>query len=177
MSFFYIGYRKWIFRDVLWRGSILFIKIEWETLTTFRFQSDGGSIRMSAFEYFKIYKAGEFTIWYTCQGGELSWKYFRYQNIKNTSYFGCSRYLTDLTKNATRILKSATYIALVCRGQNSWQMTSAVRDDLCTLGSVEHISSRTLLHILYPALVSRPHFSSSINFLARVGSGIRAMPP
>ena len=51
----------------------------------------------------------------------------------------------------------------------SWQMTSALRDDLCTLESVEHISSETLLHILYSALVSRPHFSTSINFFAMLG--------
>ena len=51
----------------------------------------------------------------------------------------------------------------------SWQMTSALRDDLCTLGSVEHISSETLLHILYSALVSRPHFSTSIIFFANGG--------
>ena len=33
-----------------------------------KLQSDGGSIRMSAFEYFKIYKPEEFTIWYTRRG-------------------------------------------------------------------------------------------------------------
>ena len=52
----------------------------------------------------------------------------------------------------------------------SWQMTSALRDDLCTLESVEHISRETLLHIFYSALVSRPHFSTSIIFLAMLGS-------
>ena len=39
---------------------------------------------MSAFEYFKTYKAEEFT-----------------KIIKNTSRFGCSGYLTDLAKYAT----------------------------------------------------------------------------
>ena len=45
-------YQNWMKR--LWQDSKL--------------QSDGGSIRMLAFEHFKIDKAEEFTIWYTCQG-------------------------------------------------------------------------------------------------------------
>ena len=179
MSFVYIEYGKWIFGKVLWRRSILCIKIEWETLTMFRFQSDGGSIRMSAFEYFKIYKAEEFTIWYRCQRGELSWKYFRYQNIKNTSRFGGVQDISRISQSTQpEFLKVRPTLHWFAEAKTNWQMTSALRDDLCTLESVEHISSETLLHILYSALVSRPHFFTSINFfLANVGLRDKSYAP